>query len=82
MYGQSSELGLYGERMSGSLNLWTHPPLGGSIKCPRAVGGHRAVAIGISDSPTARGLTHRPRAVGAPAQWAGVNFPTCINLAH
>ena len=28
------------------------------------------------------GATHRSRAVGAPARWAGVDFPTGINLAH
>ena len=40
------------------------------------------MAIGILDSPTTRGHTHRPRAVGAPALWAGVDFPTGINLAQ
>ena len=28
------------------------------------------------------GATYRSRAVGAPARWAGVDFPTGINLAH
>ena len=46
------------------------------------VGGPPPVAIGMSDSPTGRGLTHRPRAVGAPARGAGGDFPTGINLAH
>ena len=27
-------------------------------------------------------LTHRSRAVNAPARWAGVNFPTGAYLAH
>ena len=76
-------------RMSGSLNVpnpfnlyFTSPSLEGSIKCPWAVGGPPAVAIGISDTPNAQGLTHRPQSVEAPARWAGVNFPTGINLAH
>ena len=46
----------------------------------RAVGGPAAVAIGLSDSPTAREYTHRSWAVGAPARWAGVNFPRVPNL--
>ena len=57
-----------------------HPPLGGSIKCPRAEVGPAAMAIELSDSPTARGHTLCPRAVGAPARWAGVNFPRVSNL--
>ena len=28
------------------------------------------------------GFAHRSRAVGAPARWAGVNFPTGVNLAY
>ena len=37
--------------------------------------------IGLWDSPAVRGHTHRPWTVGAPARWAGVNFPKSINLA-
>ena len=37
---------------------------------PQAVGGLAAVAIGISDSPTAGCHTQCPRAMGAPALWA------------
>ena len=47
-----------------------HPPLGGSKKCPWAMG-WPPVAIGLSDSPTARGHTHRPRPMGAPAGGRG-----------
>ena len=36
--------------------------------------------IGLSDSTTAQRHSHRPRAVGAPAQWAGVDFPRVSNL--
>ena len=40
------------------------------------MGGHAAVA----DALTHRGgASHRPWAVGAPARWAGFNFPTGIN---
>ena len=57
-----------------------HPLVGGSTKCPRPVGGPPPVAIRMSDSPTGRGLTHHPRAVGAPARGAGGDFPRVSNL--
>ena len=57
--------------------LMDYPPTAQGY--PWAVGGPAAV----SSAPTHRpGATHSPRAVGAPALWAGVNFPTGINLAQ
>ena len=34
-----------------------------------------AVTIRLTDSFTVQGHTHCPQAVGAPARWAGVDFP-------
>ena len=59
--------------------ICTHPPLRSSKKCSPLVGGPAAVA----DALTHRGgASHRPWAVGAPARWAGFNFPTGINLGQ
>ena len=46
---------------------------------PWVVGGPAAVSSALTHRP---GATHSSRAVGAPAQCAGVNFPTGINLAQ
>ena len=54
-----------------------------TLKCFRAVGGPATVAMGWTIRLTHRsGATHRSWVVGAPARWAGVNFPTGINPAH
>ena len=39
-----------------------------------------AVTIRLSDSFTVRGHAHCPQAAGAPARWAGVDFPRVSNL--
>ena len=36
----------------------------------------------LPTSPTVQEHTHRSRAMGAPARWAEVDFPTGKNLAH
>ena len=58
--------------------LKNYPPTTqGQWKCPPLVGGPAAVA----DALTHRGgASHRPWAVGAPARWAGFNFPRVSNL--
>ena len=63
MCGQSSELGLYLWGNQPLLTVQGLPPHRDTLYCPRAVGGTAAVATGISNSPTARGHTHRPRVV-------------------
>ena len=68
------------------LPLWqVHPPCGSTSNCSCTVGGPATMhcngeqTIGLTHRA---GATHRSRAVGAPARWAGVDFPTGINLAH
>ena len=65
---------------SASDMLKNYPPTTqGQLKVPPMVGGPAAV----TDALTHRGgHTHRPRMVGGPARWAGVNFPTGINLGQ
>ena len=61
-----------------------HPPLRSSGSAPEwwvdpLWGGPAAVA----DALTHRGgASHRPWAGGAPARWAGFDFPTGINLGQ
>ena len=65
------------------VSLWdqdTWPPTAqGTFYCPWAVGGAAAVRNALTHRP---GHTHSPRTVGGPARWAGVNFPTGINLGQ
>ena len=59
------------------------PPTGrGQYKVPPTGGWTSACGdqnVGLTHQA---GATHCSRAVGAPARWAGGDFPTGINLAH
>ena len=55
-------------------------PIATEAVCPRTVGGPPPVAFRLADAPTVQGHTHCPWTVGAPAQWAVVNFPRVSNL--
>ena len=51
-----------------------------SLKCTCVVGGPVTVAIRQSDSPSVREQTYCSESIGAPARWAGVDFPRVSNL--